>query len=302
MWPRIALLIAVIFWGWTFVFTRVALAYLSPVELLAIRFLIGVPILGLIVLRKHRKLSFERSELRALGFGSLVLTSHFLIQISGLKYTTATNTGWIISITPLVLAILSWLVHKEKLGSKEIWGILIATGGILLLVSAGDLTSLDWMQSTGDWLVLISAHTWAVYTVVTRNVARSKPPLVVTAAVMLPASIIVIIYVLFTSGISQFVSLGPDVWWAVLYLGIPGTAVAHWFWQEGIAALGGARAGLYLYLEPIATTALAVPFLGEPFSAATAVGGLLVLGGVYIAGRKSAVVKSYAGRETTQLD
>ncbi|MBM3820115.1 MAG: hypothetical protein FJW14_14020 [Acidimicrobiia bacterium] len=53
----------------------------------------------------------------------------------------------------------------------------------------------------------------------------------------------------------------------------------------GIAAVGAARAGLYLYLEPLATVALAVPLLGEPFGVFTALGGGSVLAGVYLGQR-----------------
>jgi drug/metabolite transporter (DMT)-like permease len=62
--------------------------------------------------------------------------------------------------------------------------------------------------------------------------------------------------------------------------------LAHWFWQEGVARLGAARAGVFLYLEPLATTGLAVPYLGESFGLFTAVGGAMVLAGVYLAERK----------------
>jgi len=52
--------------------------------------------------------------------------------------------------------------------------------------------------------------------------------------------------------------------------------------------VGAARAGIYLYLEPVATTVLAVPYLGEKFGPLTALGGLLVLAGVYFAeGRRN---------------
>ena len=46
--------------------------------------------------------------------------------------------------------------------------------------------------------------------------------------------------------------------------------------------LGATRAGLYLYLEPLATLVLAVPLLGEPFGPVVALGGGLVLAGVYM--------------------
>ncbi|MCP4544717.1 MAG: EamA family transporter, partial [Chloroflexi bacterium] len=64
-------------------------------------------------------------------------------------------------------------------------------------------------------------------------------------------------------------------------------AVAHWFWQEGVAKLGAAKAGIFLYLEPLSTTALAVPLLGEHFGFFTAAGGLLVLAGVFWAERRN---------------
>jgi len=82
-------------------------------------------------------------------------------------------------------------------------------------------------------------------------------------------------------------ALSPRAIWAVLYLAIPGTALAHWFWQEGVAALGGARSGLYLYLEPLATVALAVPLLGEPFGPFIALGGALVVTGVWLGQREA---------------
>jgi drug/metabolite transporter (DMT)-like permease len=68
----------------------------------------------------------------------------------------------------------------------------------------------------------------------------------------------------------------------LLYLAIPGLVIGNWFWQEGVARLGATRAGLYLYVEPIATLALAVPVLGEPFGPIAALGAALVLTGVYV--------------------
>jgi len=284
---RFYLLTAVIFWGWTFVATRVCLQYMSPVELLGLRFLIGLPVLAAIVYAKKLKFHFSRRERWSLAAGSLIITLHFLIQITGLKYTTATNTGWIISVTPLVLAVLSWLILKERIGGKEIAGIVIATIGILLLVSRGDFSQLDWLSSTGDWLVLASAHTWALYTIATRNVSRSQNPLTVTFSVMFPSAVIIVGYMAFTADWSKFMALPTEAILALLFLAVLGLSIAHWFWQEGIAEIGASRAGIFLYLEPIATTALAVPYLDEPFTTFTAIGGGLVLLGVYVAQRRS---------------
>lgn len=286
MRSRLLLLICVIIWGWTFVATKIALGYVTPVELLGLRFLIGLPILFAVIRIKKVRLEFTPTGRRQILFGSAIITIHFLIQITGLKYTSATNTGWLISVTPLVMAVLSYLVLKERLGAREIAGIAIATAGILLLVSRGDLTSVHWLSSVGDWLVLASAHTWALYTIATRDLSRSSNPVAVIFMVLLPSGILILLYMTFVSDWTTFLHLPLDAVVALLFLGVLGLAMAQWFWLEGVADIGTARAGVYLYLEPVATTALAVPYLGERFTWATAVGGGLVLAGVFWAQRR----------------
>lgn len=286
MLVRIYLLLAVIFWGWSFVATKVLLDYVTPVELMGLRFIVGLPVLYGVVLAKRIRFSFTTRQRRSVLWGSLIITAHFLIQITGLKYTSATNTGWIISVTPLVLAVLSYLVLKEKIGRRAVLGIAVATVGILLLVSRGNLADLGWSSSVGDWLILASAHTWAIYTVTIRDVTQECHPLAVTFAILVPSSVLLIGYMVFTSEWSRFLHLPFEPLMALLFLGVCSLALAHWFWQEGVAGLGAARSGFYLYLEPLATTALAVPYLGEQFGLLTALGGGLVLVGVFLTERR----------------
>jgi drug/metabolite transporter (DMT)-like permease len=164
--------------------------------------------------------------------------------------------------------------------------IAIATSGVLLLVSRGRLTDLSWLHSTGDWLVLISAHTWALYTVATRDLVRRRNPLAVTFAILVIAAAFTAVLFATSANLSSIRALSPRGIAALLYLAIPGLALGQWFWQEGVARLGAARAGLFLYLEPLATLVLAVPLLGEPFGPFIEIGGALVLGGVYIGQRE----------------
>ncbi|MEW6413088.1 MAG: DMT family transporter [Candidatus Zixiibacteriota bacterium] len=290
MLVRVYLLLAVIFWGWSFVATKILLSYVNPVELMGLRFIVGLPVLFVVVFARKVKFSFSPRHRWQVLLGAAIITAHFLIQITGIKYTTATNTGWIISITPLVLAVMSYLILREKIGYKEIAGIAVATAGILLLVSRGDITDLSWLSSVGDWLVLASAHTWALYTVATRDLSRKYDPLAVTSSILLPSAVILVTYMLFTSDWDKFLHLPFEAVLALLFLGVLSLAIAHWFWQEGVSSLGASRAGIFLYLEPLATTALAVPYLGEPFGVFTAVGGMLVLGGVYLAQTRTKVI------------
>jgi drug/metabolite transporter (DMT)-like permease len=279
------LLLAVSIWGLTFVATKICLGHLTPLQLLGARLALAVPVLlGLALVKRT---SFDlRGYGRPWLLGSALIGVHFYIQTAGLQYTTATRSGWIIGATPVVMAFLAALLLRERIERGLVLGIAVSTAGVLLLVSDGDLSDLGWLRSTGDWLVLASAHTWALYTVATRNLVRERPPLVVTTAVLLPATVVCVVGTLWTTDVATFTGLPLDAIVSILFLGVLGMAVAHWFWQHGVRALGAARAGSFLYLEPLSTTALAVTYLGEPFGPFTLAGGALVLAGVWLAQRR----------------
>ncbi len=280
------LLLTVVVWGWTFVATKVALGVLDPVEVMALRFAVGLPVLALLLAARRARPVWPWQG-RGVAAGAVIITAHFLIQITGIRYTSAVNTGWIIAVTPLVLAVLARVLLGERLARVAWLGVAVASAGIVLLVSRGRLGSLSWLRSAGDWLVLASAHTWALYTVVVRDAARRLDPLALTFAVLLPPTVLSCGWVAVHGGVARFAHLPPRVWLALAFLGVLGTAMAHWFWQVGVARVGAAGAGVFLYLEPLATTALAVPLLGERFGAAALAGGAMVLGGVWLTQRRS---------------
>ncbi len=280
------LVFCVTIWGWTFVATKICLAYLTPFELVAFRFAIGVPILGAVLRGKNIPVTIRTKEIPRLLLGAGLITVHFLIQAYALTQTTATNSAWIITISPLALAVLSYCLLRERLTGRQAAGIILATAGIFVLVSRGDLSNIGWLHSTGDWLVLVSAHTWALYTISTRDLSRTRHPLLVAFLVFVPLTALCLLVTVFTSDLRRIVFLPLDAALALLFLGILGT-LAQWFWQEGVARLGAAQAGTFLYLEPIATTLAAIPLLGEAFTMPIAFGGLMVLAGVWWAQKNS---------------
>lgn len=283
---RLALLAAVAIWGSTFVATKVCLEYLHPLALVGLRFGLGLPVLAGLLYGRRTPLRLERRDAAPLLAGAAVFLFHFLIQAWALTATTATNSSWIIAVTPLVIAVAAAVFLRETLGPATIFGVIVATLGVLLLVSHGRLSPVGGLLNPGDWLMLLSAHTWALYTVVTRDLSRRRDPLLVTLLLVLPVSLVSLVLGGLASPPRLWFSLPGDALGALLFLGILGT-VANWFWQNGVARLGAAKAGIFLYLEPLVTTALAVPLLAEPFGWSTALGGALVLAGVAWAGRSA---------------
>ncbi len=113
---RVLLLIAVVIWGWTFVATKILVAEIGPVEVFGLRLAIGLPFLGALLLARRVRLAFTRADAKPLLLGGAIFTFHFLVQIAGIVTTTAINTGWIVSVSPLALAVLAFLFLRERIG------------------------------------------------------------------------------------------------------------------------------------------------------------------------------------------
>ena len=273
----ILLLIAVVIWGSTFVATKICLEHMSTLQLVASRFLIAAPMLYLIVRLRRAPFGY-RALARPLTIGAGIFSVHFLIQTWALEF---------VAITPLTIAIMALLVLKEAIPPAMRAGLVIATLGIVLLVSGGELASLDWLSSVGDWLMLLSTGTWALYKILTRDLSRARDPVVIAFTMTLPLAAAALVLPFALDDWTPLRALPPNALFALFFLGLAGVALAQWFWQTGVARLGAAKAGLFLYLEPLTTTALAVPLLGEPFGPMGALGGLLVLSGVFAAQRST---------------
>ena len=182
---QVLLLLAIIIWGWTFVASKICLQYMSPIELVAARFAIAAPALAVAARLRGVSLSLRRHRARALA-GLAVFSFHYVLQTWALEFSSATNIGWIVATGPLAIALLAILFLKEPLTPSMVFGILLASLGVILLVSKGDILNLDWLSSIGDWMALASSFTWAIYTVVTRDVSREGDPLAVAFNMTLP--------------------------------------------------------------------------------------------------------------------
>jgi len=282
---------AVAAWGASFIATKVALADISPVTVVWLRFAMGVAILGAAVGARKQ---FALPKVNELGYFALLgfigITFHQWLQSTGLVTAQASTTAWIVATTPVFMALLGYLLLKESLGWIKVGGILLAGLGVLLVVSQGELSSLaaGRIGTPGDLLILISAPNWAVFSVLSRQGLRKHP----AARMML--------YVmglgwLFTSalfftgpGLAEIGQLTFNGWLAVGFLGIACSGLAYIFWYDGLQAIPAAQVGAFLYLEPLVAVAVAALVLGEAILAASLVGGLIILLGVWLVNRPTA--------------
>lgn len=277
--------LAVVFWGGSFIATKIALRELPPVTVVWLRFAMGVVILG-ITLALRGRFSFPRRK--DLGYFSLLgflgITFHQWLQSNGLVTSQATTTAWIVATTPIFMALLGWLVLKEKLSWLQVLGILAATIGVLSVVTKGDFGSLFVGQfgEKGDLLILISAINWAVFSALSRRGLKTYPATWMMFYVMGLGWLFTTFLFLYGPGFTSLHSLSEDAWRSIAFLGIACSGLAYIFWFDALQHLPVAQAGAFLYLEPVVTVIVAALFLQEQILLATMLGGGLILLGVWL--------------------
>lgn len=279
-------LIAVIFWGLSYVAIKVALDYLSPTELVLARFILATPALGALVFLRGKSFKIKGPLLKPalyLALSGLIVYAHFWIMAEGLKTTTANNGAWILATAPVFILLLSVLTIKERINIVQGAGMAVAAIGVVFLISKGDLTSIEWIKSTGDMLMVVNCVTWAIYTVVTRKVTESVDPLVATFYTSAIAFLIFAPFGFGSGAIDTYLSLDLRAISVVVFLGVGCLALAFWMWAKGVQKIGATRAGAYLYIEPLFTVVAAYLVLGEGITWVLAGAAILITIGVYLA-------------------
>ena len=279
---------SVVVWGASFSATKVALQDVSPVTVVWLRFLIGVAILGAAVLaRSQFALPDRQTGLYFSLLGFLGITFHQWLQSTGLETAQASTTAWIVATTPVFIALLGWLFLKERLGLLRVLGILIAGVGVLLVVTRGDLQGLFSGRSvaSGDLLILISAPNWAVFSVLSRSMLQRHPAARMMFFVMLTGWIFTSLLFFVQGGPQEIIRLSAGGWVSILFLGAACSGLAYVFWYDGLQAIAATQVGAFLYMEPLVAMVVAALVLDERLAWISALGGGLILLGVWLVNR-----------------
>lgn len=289
---------AVILWGGSFIATKMTVMEATPVAVVWLRFLIGLLCLFPIMLKKGMlKISSwkEVGEYIVLGFVGISL--HQWLQSNGLVTSQASTTAWIVASTPLFMVLFGWLFLKEKLTPLSGLGVVLATLGVLTVVSGGDIAGLfqNGFGAPGDLLIMLSSPNWAIYSILLRKTLQREPAVKTTFFSILFGWLLTSVQFLVGAEWQSFATLSFSGWAGIFYLGIFCTFLAYIFYYDALQKLPSVSVGAYLYLEPIVTMLIASVVLYEPITLVSLFGGALILLGI-------SLVNKIAPREISSIE
>ena len=291
--PYVLLVLTTLFWSGNFVLGRAVHTVFTPFTLSFWRWAVALLILLPFVwsslrqqgplLRRHWPILLWLSLLGVVNFNTCVYI--------GLQTTTVTNAVIMLSITPVLIIALSFLLLRQTVTRWQMLGIALSLSGVLAIVSRGVPGNLLVQHvNSGDLWILAAVLSWALYSVCLRWRPPDLHPLNFQAITMIIGVIILTPFYSWDLTHDRFFLLNTATLASIFYLALFPSILAYIFWNRAVAELGANRAGQFLHLMPAFGAVLAMIFLGERLYAFHAAGIALIALGIWLAtvyGRKT---------------
>ncbi|TDW26077.1 drug/metabolite transporter (DMT)-like permease [Breznakia blatticola] len=278
---HILAMITIIIWGTTYVSTKVLLAYFSPVEILFIRFVIAFILLYLMY---PKPIKMEaKHQLLFVGAGISGITLYYLLENIALTMTSASNVGIIITIAPFFTSILATIFLKTEKPKIQFYiGFVAAMIGVILISLPGD-QSIS-LNPVGDFLALLAALAWAVYSICIRKISDlGFPTIQMTRHIFMYGLLFMMPFLFFMDfhiQLEDFQSV--PVIANLLFLSVGASAICFVTWNQAVRILGALKSSVYIYVVPVVTLVSSVIILDEKLTPVLLIGAGLTLLGLWL--------------------
>jgi len=262
-------------WGATFVLVKQALADVSTLLFLTLRFTIAAAVLAMVFRAELRSANLRRSFQGGLLAG-VFLFAGYVLQTFGLKFTTASKAGFLTGLYVPLVPLFSSMVYQRLPQFTELIGVATAFAGVVLLTVQRDILEIG----PGDLLVIACAGAYAIHILVLGRFAPvSSVGLLSVGQIATGACL----------GAATFWWVEPvrlhwssGVWIALAVTSLLATAMAFWVltWAQRYAS--PTRTALIGSLEPVFAWATSYVVAGEVLPRRGVAGAALILAGILL--------------------
>jgi drug/metabolite transporter (DMT)-like permease len=284
-WYHVFALFIVVFWGITFISTKVCLlAGLTPEDVFFYRFLLAY--IGIWFFGKQRLFSNNlKDEIYFVFLGITGGSVYFLTENYAVQYTLPSNVSLLVCVAPLFTALLSiWFLKNEKISRLLVQGIFIAFLGVALVVFNGQFFLK--LNPLGDMLSIAAAFCWAIYSILLTKVNNRYSNVFITRKVFFYGLLTILpIFCFKPLTLNLNILLQPIVIGNILFLGIIASLFCYFFWNLAVKGLGAVLTNNYIYLIPVITLIASTIIIHEKITVFAIIGTVLILAGVIRAGK-----------------
>jgi drug/metabolite transporter (DMT)-like permease len=277
-------------WGASVVLQRAAVAEVEPFSLVGLRLVAGLAFFIPFMPRVRRGLLADpRRLLDVVALGTMNPVTTGVLSAVALSFASSGLFAVLTSLTPLLTALLGrWVVGERPLTRPQIGGLVIAFGGVVVLIATRS-TGLG-IESAGDVrgpiLSIVVAAVMAFATLFSRRRLAGTDALAMAAGQLGGGLLVVAPVALVFGGPVVLSEVSVWAWLAIVLSGTVGLGAAFVLFLGMVERHGPTAALLSLYVIPVAAMLLGAGLLGEQVTTPMLVGAVLVLGGVILFTRR----------------
>jgi drug/metabolite transporter (DMT)-like permease len=266
-------------WSSSYVLVKVGLQQLTPLSLVALRYLTATVVLAVIAFRRG-EVAFTLDRGNLVKMGVLGVSGYTIaqgLQCIGLFYLPAVSVTFILNFTPVIVLVLGVLVLGESPRPLQLAGMGLVLLGAYLYFNR----PLSDFNVVGVLITLVSGLGWAAYLVLTRYLFLNEhvSPLELTFSSMSLGTLILVLSAFAVEGLP---SVSPMGWAIILWLGVVNTALAFFLWNHALQRLEAFEISVLQNTMLVQIALLAWFFLGEQLTGTKIVAMALVFLGALV--------------------
>lgn len=274
--------------GFSFLFSKIALSYVTPIGLIAYRFLIAFITFEILRQLKIIKINIKKEQMKyliAVAFFQPIL--YFLFETFGLNLVSSGEAGMMIALIPIFVAILSSLIIKEKPKPIQVLFILLSVTGVII-IQLSKLGSENNSEVLGFILLLLAVISAAMFNIASRTASqKALRPMEVTYFMMLfgafTFNIIYVIQLIIEQRIADYITnlLYIDILLPIVYLGIVASIGGFFLVNLVLSKVPAHVSSIYANLSTIVAIIAGVILLDETITLYHIIGSIFIIIGVY---------------------
>lgn len=284
--PTLSLILASVLWASSFVALKIAFRSYHPMQVIFGRMAIASLCLA-VFYPSFRKLNWRKRDIKFMLLMAVCEPClYFLFEAKALELTSASQAGMITAMFPLLVAILAWLILREKIRRQTICGFFLAIAGAAWLSLGGTEEAYAPNPLLGNFCEFLAMVCAAGYTIALKHLTSNYPPLFLTAFQAFIGSLFFFPFLLQPDiGLPQQWDTIPAS--AIIYLGTFVTLGGYGCFNFGVSRIPASQAAGFINLIPVFGVILGLLVLNEQLSLIQWFACSLVFLGVWVSSRQS---------------
>ena len=292
-WVLYGMLLTVsIIWGSSFAFMKHAVREVSPFVVVLFRAGGASLLFAITLLFLGSQAKLYRRDVPLFFLLGMISVSLFMpLQVVGVSFTYAVHASLIIALSPLAATLIAWFLGWQKMRMGICIGLALAFSGVAVVATQALGSSGSGSNVLlGDSLMFLSAIFWAAFTLLGSKIMQRYRPLVAVAYIHFFGFAQLLVVFLFYPEMGgqvyrELSGASASTWAILLGLAILSSYYAFIVWYRGVETIGPVRTAVFQYFNPLFGSIAAIIILNEPVSIFLALGGFLIVGGVFLANK-----------------